>query len=43
MKPTLALLAVLTVLALAACGKKGPPAAPGPQNEINYPHVYPSS
>ena len=37
-----ALLLLLSALALAACGKKGPPDPPGPQNEIIYPHVYPS-
>ncbi len=35
---TLALAAFL----LAACGKKGAPAAPGPKDEIIYPKTYPS-
>jgi predicted small lipoprotein YifL len=30
------------VLALAACGKKGAPDPPGPQNEINWPRAYPT-
>ena len=39
MKPALLLLAAM--LALAACGKKGPPTRPGPADEINYPKQYP--
>ncbi len=38
MRPVLVLLMLLT---LAACGKKGPPQAPGPPNEIIYPRTYP--
>ncbi len=38
---TRALLLALAVCALAGCGKKGPPTAPGPQNEIIYPRTYP--
>ena len=30
------------VLALAACGKKGPPTPPGPPDRITYPRVYPT-
>lgn len=26
---------------LAACGKKGPPHAPGPSSAITYPQTYP--
>ncbi|HKM61994.1 MAG TPA: hypothetical protein VJY39_05835 [Acidisphaera sp.] len=37
----LACLAAVSV-SLAACGKKGPPSAPGPASEIIYPHTYPS-
>jgi predicted small lipoprotein YifL len=35
---------VLTLIgvALAACGKKGPPEPPGPPNQITYPKAYPS-
>ena len=27
---------------LAACGKKGPPEAPGPPSKIIYPKTYPT-
>jgi predicted small lipoprotein YifL len=37
----LACIAALSA-ALAACGKKGPPTAPGPQSEIIYPRTYPT-
>jgi len=30
------------ILALAACGKKGPPSPPGPPDKIIYPKAYPS-
>jgi predicted small lipoprotein YifL len=30
------------VLAVAACGKKGPPTPPGPPDRITYPRVYPT-
>ena len=33
---------LLAALALAGCGKKGNPVAPGPADQIIYPHVYPS-
>ncbi len=35
-------LALLALTLLAACGKRGAPAPPGPANEIIYPHTYPS-
>ena len=35
-------LILLALLALAACGKKGAPVAPGPADQIIYPHTYPS-
>jgi len=28
--------------ALAACGKVGPPEAPGPPDQITYPKTYPT-
>lgn len=37
-----AMMAIAALLLLAACGKKGPPTAPGPQNEITYPRTYPT-
>lgn len=40
MRVTAALL--LAALALAACGKRGSPAAPGPADEITYPRTYPT-
>ena len=41
--PALLLAAVLaTLLALTACGKKGPPESPGPPNEILWPKTYPT-
>ncbi|GAN70203.1 hypothetical protein [Acetobacter syzygii] len=35
------LVATSLCLPLAACGKKGPNQAPGPQNKITYPRIYP--
>ena len=37
-----AALFLLATLALAGCGKKGVPVAPGPADQIIYPHTYPS-
>ena len=37
-----ALLVVLAALALAACGKKGAPEAPGPPSQIIFPRTYPA-
>jgi predicted small lipoprotein YifL len=34
--------ALACVMLLAACGKKGPPDPPGPQNEITWPKAYPT-
>lgn len=34
--------ALLALLALAACGKRGPPVAPGPASERTYPRIYPT-
>ena len=39
MKVTVVLLALL---ALAACGKRGHPVAPGPAGEVTYPKTYPA-
>ena len=36
----LTLLLALTLL--AACGKKGAPSVPGPQDEVIFPKQYPS-
>jgi predicted small lipoprotein YifL len=33
--------ALVLVLGLAACGKKGSPEAPGPADKITYPRAYP--
>lgn len=37
-----ALALALMLVALAACGKRGGPAPPGPAEEITYPRVYPT-
>ena len=37
-----ALLALAVACALAGCGKKGPPSAPGPAQDIVYPKQYPA-
>ncbi|HTR17331.1 MAG TPA: hypothetical protein VMI52_09890 [Acetobacteraceae bacterium] len=34
--------ALLALLALAACGKKGAPSAPGPADQITWPRAYPA-
>jgi predicted small lipoprotein YifL len=34
--------AALACLMLASCGKKGPPDAPGPADQITWPKVYPT-
>ena len=36
------LLALLCVLALAGCGRRGAPQPPGPAADVVYPHVYPA-
>jgi predicted small lipoprotein YifL len=36
-----ALLALLLLLALAACGKKGSPVPPGPSDQLMFPRSYP--
>ena len=35
-------LLVALVLALAACGKKGPQSPPGPPDQVIYPRIYPT-
>jgi predicted small lipoprotein YifL len=36
------LLVLLLAVALAACGKRGAPIAPGPPDKITYPRTYPA-
>ena len=36
------LVILVALVLLAACGKKGAPAAPGPTDEVKYPRTYPS-
>lgn len=38
----IALLALAMLAPLAACGRAGPPRAPGPQGAITYPRTYPA-
>jgi predicted small lipoprotein YifL len=38
----LLLAASLACAMLAACGKKGPPEAPGPPDQITWPRTYPT-
>ncbi len=35
-------LSVALVLALTACGKKGPNSPPGPPDQVTYPRSYPT-
>ena len=35
-------LAMLCVLTLAGCGRRGGPVPPGPASAITYPHTYPA-
>jgi predicted small lipoprotein YifL len=37
-----AIAAVMLLLALAACGKRGPVVPPGPPDQIIYPRSYPA-
>jgi hypothetical protein len=41
MNPALAV-ALMVALALAACGKVGPPQPPGPPDKVTWPHGYPT-
>ncbi len=34
--------ALLVLLALAGCGKRGNPSAPGPVSDLTYPRTYPT-
>jgi predicted small lipoprotein YifL len=34
--------ALLCLLALAACGRRGDPTPPGPSSAVIYPHTYPA-
>ena len=36
------MLLLSAMLALAACGKRGHPVAPGPVGEMSYPKTYPT-
>lgn len=36
------ILALLCVLSLTGCGRRGPPVPPGPAADITYPHTYPA-
>ena len=42
MRCILLLLSLLVPLVVASCGKKGPPSAPGPADEITFPRTYPT-
>ena len=42
MRGALLLAGLVVVLALAGCGKKGPPSPPGPAGQITYPRAYPT-
>jgi predicted small lipoprotein YifL len=42
MRAGLLLAALMAALALAGCGKKGPPSPPGPAGQITYPRSYPT-
>ncbi len=34
--------AILMLLAVVSCGKRGPPVAPGPPDQVIYPRAYPA-
>jgi hypothetical protein len=42
MRALLLAASLLSLFALAACGKKGPPSPPGPADQIIYPKGYPT-
>lgn len=37
-----ALIALALAVALAGCGKKGPPSPPGPADQVIFPRAYPA-
>ena len=37
-----AIVALLALTLLAACGRVGPPRAPGPPGQVTYPRPYPA-
>jgi len=39
---TRAILLAAALLALAACGKKAAPSAPGPADQVTFPRTYPA-
>lgn len=42
MRACLMAVVMLSALALAGCGKKGPPEPPGPPDQIIWPRTYPT-
>jgi predicted small lipoprotein YifL len=42
MRSALLLALLVASLALASCGKRGPPAPPGPPDQVIWPRVYPA-
>jgi predicted small lipoprotein YifL len=42
-RATLLAASLLSLFALAGCGKKGPPSPPGPPDQIIYPKSYPNN
>ncbi len=38
----IAAILLVACIALAACGKRGPPQPPGPADKVTYPKVYPA-
>jgi predicted small lipoprotein YifL len=42
MSARMAFAALAVLAALAGCGKKSAPVAPGPADQIIYPHQYPN-
>jgi hypothetical protein len=42
MKFVMIAVALLGMLTLTSCGKKGPPSPPGPPSDITYPRAYPT-